>query len=149
MEKVESAGNIPEKRFGHVAVKYKRHIYVFGGWNGKKCLNDFYEYSCESQLWYEIKLFSGMNPSDRYRAEGAICDNNLYIFGGVNSKQIRFNDLYEFSILSREWRKIAFHEPEKVPSARTFHSMTFVDKNLLIHLDGFLDQLRYLLEKMC
>ena len=55
LEKIECGGIMPDKRFGHGAYKHKRHIFLFGGWNGNKCLDDFYEYSCETQLWYEIK----------------------------------------------------------------------------------------------
>jgi N-acetylneuraminic acid mutarotase len=101
MEKVEYGGSIPEKRFGHGAYKYCRHIFLFGGWNGTMCLDDFYEYSCETQLWYEIKLSSGIKPCPRYRFDGDTYNGKLYIFGGVNAKQIRFNDMYEFNIHSR------------------------------------------------
>jgi hypothetical protein len=94
-------GSIPEKRFGHGAYKYCRHIFLFGGWNGTMCLDDFYEYSCETQLWYEIKLSSGIKPCPRYRFDGDTYNGKLYIFGGVNAKQIRFNDMYEFNIHSR------------------------------------------------
>ena len=31
---------IPEARFGHVAAIYRDSMFVFGGWNGKKTLDD-------------------------------------------------------------------------------------------------------------
>ena len=101
IEKVECRGRAPEKRFGHGAYKFDKKLFVFGGWNGIQCQDDFFEYSWETQLWYEIKLAAGVKPESRYRFDGDIIGGKLYIFGGVNDKQIRFNDLYEFTINTR------------------------------------------------
>jgi len=41
----EPKGDIPSPRYGHTAVVYKEMMYVFGGWDGTRTLNDFYQYS--------------------------------------------------------------------------------------------------------
>lgn len=46
-------------RFGHVAVTYEHFMYVFGGWDGQNCLDDLYQYSFETNIWYELRRFSG------------------------------------------------------------------------------------------
>jgi Galactose oxidase, central domain len=61
-------------------------MYTFGGWSGLFCLNDFWEFSLASYIWYEIKVATGLPPTARYRFDGEIVDSKLYIFGGVNQE---------------------------------------------------------------
>lgn len=123
-----------QPRFGHTACSYENSMYLFGGWDGLKCLNDFYQYSFLTNIWYELKATSGEKPSARYRQEGIVYQNSLYIFGGVDDSQTRFNDLYQFYFERKEWRKII--TSGCIPSPRTFHRLVNFE-NLLICVGGF------------
>ena len=42
---VSPKGDTPTPRYGHTAVIFKDFLYVFGGWDGTRTLNDLYQYS--------------------------------------------------------------------------------------------------------
>ena len=69
-------------RFGHSGTLIKESMFIFGGWDGWACLDDFYEYSISTNIWYEIRRSSGKRPSPRYRHGAAELNNSLFIFGG-------------------------------------------------------------------
>jgi len=75
---------------GHSANVYKDSMYIFGGWNGKTCMDDFYQYSFHTNIWYNLKISSGEKPCPRYRHETLVYGNSLYLFGGVNESQLRY-----------------------------------------------------------
>lgn len=107
-----------------------------GGWNGSRCLNDLQEFSSTSHFWFEVLLTSGPRPSQKYRLESICDENNIVIFGGVNSKKDRFNDLSIFETENKEYINI----PAKgdVPTGRSFHRLLMVDSMLFMFggLDG-------------
>lgn len=82
---------ILQPSFGHSATMYNDSMYVFGGWDGKVCLDDFYQYSFNTNIWYSLKRSSGEKPSPRYRHDALAYMGSLYIFGGVNASQLRYN----------------------------------------------------------
>ena len=43
----------------------------------------------------------------------------MYVFGGVDRGQVRFNDVFEYSFKLKEWRRII--AGGEIPSPRTFH----------------------------
>ena len=59
VQKMESRGDVPSPRYGHVAVLYKDFMYVMGGWDGQRCLNDFYQYSFSEYLFKFWTLLIG------------------------------------------------------------------------------------------
>jgi len=59
-------------------------MYIFGGWDGLNCLNDMYQYSFPTNIWYEVRRQSGMRPCPRYRHDAVVYNNSLLVFGGVD-----------------------------------------------------------------
>jgi hypothetical protein len=58
----------------------------------------------------------------------------MYIFGGVDTSQQRFNDLYSFDLEKRVWNLV--ETKGKLPQARTFHrAVTY--GNIMYILGGF------------
>ena len=45
----------------------------------------------------------GQKPSPRYRHDGIVILDSMYLFGGVNEKKHRFNDLYSYVFSTKEW----------------------------------------------
>lgn len=127
---MEEYGEIPIPRFGHTAVVYKNSLYIFGGWNGYETLEDLYQYSFISNFWYLEKVFHGVKPPPRYRHASTIIGDSMFIFGGINTRQNKFNDLYEYSFPKREWRLIETNGYQ--PSPRTFHSLVSSGNQILL-----------------
>jgi hypothetical protein len=83
-------------RFGHTACIYKHFMFVFGGWDGHQTLNDFAVLDLESKIWLKPNHVQG-TVEGRYRHSASATKTALYIFGGINQGQKRFNDVHEFT----------------------------------------------------
>ncbi|KAM3138304.1 hypothetical protein pb186bvf_009580 [Paramecium bursaria] len=117
-------------RFGHTANTYQNSMFIFGGWDGINCLDDLYEYSYVSNIMYEIRRYSGCKPKPRYRHECLVYNDDMYVFGGVDYQQIRYNDLHQYNFRKRQWSKIT--TTGVIPSARTFHKFVNIENHFFI-----------------
>ena len=133
-QRLEPTGLRPTPRFGHSAAVCGRSFYVFGGWDGHDTLDDLYEYVFTRETWSELGDTSGTRPSPRYRHSCTAYSSSFYLFGGVDKGQNRFNDLYRYVIVRKEWELI--RTTGQVPSARTFHRALIHEDRLYI-LGGF------------
>lgn len=59
-------------------------MFIFGGWDGTNCLDDFIEFSFVTNIIYEIRRCSGCRPNPRYRHEALVYNDDMYVFGGVD-----------------------------------------------------------------
>ena len=94
-------------------VKSETEIYYFGGFFGEtaKFSRSIFSFNPVSEKWTLVfeknnKLGKKQNIPQK-RANSAICavGQNLYIFGG-NNNNIRFNDLWRFSLTDNSWLRI-------------------------------------------
>lgn len=120
---VEASAGIglqPQKRFGHSSVVFGNSMYVFGGWDGRDTLQDFFQLDLGTTSWTKLPK-QKHTPRSRYRHTATLCGEAMFVFGGIDRYRDRFADLYEFDFTCRLWSKVntmaATH-----PSARTFHS---------------------------
>lgn len=104
--RVETEGTLPLNRFGHSAVVCKEFMFIIGGWNGHDTMDDVFQYSFLSNLWFEVRRIKGTRPKPRYRHSAIACKNEIIIFGGVDTSQQRFNDLYKFNVDQRRWEEL-------------------------------------------
>ena len=104
---------------------------IFGGWDGKKTLDDLLEYDLATKGWRPL-LARGTPPSNRYRHVAVRCRNHMFLFGGVPDKTKRFNDLHDLDLNSQAWCEVdvglpGLHDFERLtastPTPRTFHTM--------------------------
>ncbi|EER02129.1 kelch repeat protein, putative [Perkinsus marinus ATCC 50983] len=59
------------------------NLYIFGGWNGKKALNDLYVLDIPTFHWYEVVMPRGTPlPAARNNHTTAVVDGRLFIHGG-------------------------------------------------------------------
>ncbi len=58
----------------------------------------------------------------------------LYVFGGVDKGQKRFNDLFIFNFHNRTWEQLK--TSGNIPSPRSFHRMVLYKNNLFV-IGGF------------
>lgn len=133
-QRLDPSGLRPTPRFGHSAAVCSRSFYVFGGWDGHDTLDDLYEYSFPGETWTEIEDTAGIRPSPRYRHSCTAYLSALYLFGGVDKGQNRYNDMYRYWIGRKEWELL--RPKGQVPSARTFHRALLHEDTLYI-LGGF------------
>ena len=83
-------------RFGHSAVVYLHYIYVFGGWDGNITLSDIAIFDLELSIWLQPMNVKG-GVKGRYRHTAVSTDTSMFIFGGIDQQQERFNDIQEYS----------------------------------------------------
>jgi len=128
-KKAPSAG---PQRTCHSSVVYKDSMYVFGGEDGQeKYTNDLWRYDLKGQKWAQVQV-SGDRPSPRSSHAAVVVgdddeeDGVMYVFGGDDGRQ-RFQDLYAFSFVSQQWKKI--EAKGEIPAARCKHSMLAIAKN--------------------
>jgi N-acetylneuraminic acid mutarotase len=133
-ETINPGGAPPLTRFGHTAVVFNHSMYIFGGWDGHETLDDLYQYSFASNIWYELRRVQGSRPSPRYRHSMVAYGKSLFIFGGVDKQQVRYNDLYEFQTDTKEWS--VKHASGQMPTSRTFHRALMHGDDMYI-LGGF------------
>lgn len=98
-------GENHQKQAKHVL--WLPRLYLFGGFNGTKCLNDVYTFDIEKQVWTVIEVM-GSIPLPRRRAIGIVIMNYLIIAGGVaeskDGKGVRtFGDVFVLDLSMAIW----------------------------------------------
>lgn len=132
--KMETISPSPTKRTNHSGVIYKTSLFIFGGWDGTKTLNDMYELSINTMIWYQIIYQSELSPFPTYRHCSCIVGDYLIIFGGIDFECQKHNELFSYAIPTKQWKLLV---PQGTPPPpRTFHAMTYSSNTLRI-LGGF------------
>ena len=130
----------PSARYYHSTVYYRRKMYVFGGKNGKKYLNDTWAFNFETEKWEELEAVGNI-PYPRIKHSlhfyPSDTQNRLILFGGKNGS-IYYNDSISFFNLGgNRWSSMTlqsvgyqdFHPVlEKISchSSFLFHNKLFV-----------------------
>jgi tRNA wybutosine-synthesizing protein 3 len=108
----------PKLRFGHSAVVHKSFMYVFGGWDGHITLSDLTMFDLEKNVWVVPVGIAGCIKG-RYRHTALATDTSMFVFGGIDQKQERFNDIHEYVFETQTWVRLI--TVGNAPSPRTFH----------------------------
>lgn len=94
-------------------------------------MNDFYEYSIHSRIWYNISVNSfGQKPSPRYRLDSCVVNDRIYFFGGVDHIPKKYNTLYEYDIILKEWSLL--DGLGDTPTPRSFLKMVSYEQKLVV-----------------
>jgi N-acetylneuraminic acid mutarotase len=109
-------------------------MFVIGGWNGHDTMDDMYQYSFLSNLWFEIRRIKGVRPKPRYRHSAVAHGSKILIFGGVDTTQQRFNDIFVYDSEGRLWDGLAV--TGTLPQQRTFHK-AIIAQNVMYVVGGF------------
>jgi hypothetical protein len=74
---VDADGDAPSKRGGHAMCidQGKRVIYLFGGWDGQKSLDDFWQYDIQEEKW---KVLSHSTSSEKNGPEPRSCHKIVF-----------------------------------------------------------------------
>lgn len=101
---LEPHGAGPSPRDAHAAIVFGDAMYVFGGYDSKRYLNDFHRYHFESETWSDVE-FAGVAPSPRGGHTAIVHDRHVIVFGGCDGWNY-FSDLYRFSFDALEWTPV-------------------------------------------
>lgn len=97
-------GEHPSPRDAHAAVVHKGAMYVFGGYDSKRYLNDFHRFHFETEKWTTVS-FSGVTPSPRGGHTAVVHADTMLVFGGCDGWNY-FNDCYSFNFDSSAWAPV-------------------------------------------
>lgn len=79
---------IPKERNAHSMTTIDNRLYLFGGYNSKSCIDDFWCFNTETLKWSEIQLeLNKLSKSVPLRGHTAnAIGNKIYIFGGFDNE---------------------------------------------------------------
>ncbi|XP_043667099.1 leucine-zipper-like transcriptional regulator 1 isoform X1 [Vespula pensylvanica] len=123
------------RRSKHTVVAYKDAIYVFGGDNGSRMLNDLLRFDVKEKSWGRA-FATGTPPAPRYHHSAVVHDASMFVFGGYtgdihsNSNLTNKNDLFEYRFLTGQWTEWKFIGV--TPVARSAHGAAVYDNKLWI-----------------
>ncbi|ETI47587.1 hypothetical protein L916_07974 [Phytophthora nicotianae] len=120
----------PEARTDHIMVLHSSSIYIFGGYNGSSRFNDLCGYDIHAQRWSRLQAV-GAVPSRRFGHSGVVHSetNRLIVFGGWDGRDT-LNDLYEYSFVTNEWRKM--ETTGNSPPHRYRHTAVIFGDNMFV-----------------
>ena len=103
--KIEATGDIPlTGRHGHSACEYKNSLLVFGGQhrfnselNYRECLNDLHRFDLSKSEWAYVRT-TGDNIDARRNHCSIICDDNMYVYGGINADGKVLKDVWSLNL---------------------------------------------------
>lgn len=137
----------PGPRAAHSFDILENRIVVFGGWNGKKALNDVHIFDYQSGVWQACET-SQETPSARNNHATVVIDNKLFVHGGHDGSKW-LSDMYilscnstcqEDSVEARPFSESLSWSRAQTsgyhPSARACHSLSRVNRKIYL-LGGY------------
>jgi N-acetylneuraminic acid mutarotase len=98
----EKPGSIwPKARYRTSTTVYKDVLFLFGGHDGARQLNDFFCFNFTTEEWSSIEYSTGMAPSPRDSHILVNSGNSIFLFGGSTGNPR--SDFYEFKIDETKW----------------------------------------------
>jgi hypothetical protein len=82
---------------------FNEQLVLFGGFDGKRWLNDLHIFDPSSLVWNQAKVAGSIPPPRQYHSAEIVADV-LYIFGGF-SGTFWLNDLVTMNLRNLTWNK--------------------------------------------
>ncbi|KAF6837758.1 Host cell factor 1 [Colletotrichum plurivorum] len=129
---------VPSKRRAHTACLYKNGIYIFGGGDGVRALNDVWRLDVSDMNKMSWKLVSSperapppgvreTRPKPRGYHTANMVGSKLIIFGGSDGGEC-FNDVWVYDVDAHIWKAVAI----PVTFRRLSHTATLVGSYLFV-----------------
>ncbi len=118
-------------------VPFENAIYLFGGYNGRNYINDFWKYDLSLKIWTKIETETTPQPRASHSLTYNPEDNSLYLFGGRNSIQ-QFKTLWKFNLATQNWEQIT---TVGGPNSRFGH-YAFIREGYLYVFGGYEDGIK-------
>ncbi|KAH3744288.1 transcriptional regulator [Pelomyxa schiedti] len=135
---------VRNERWGHsatIASEFSEtKVFLYGGWDSRCQYSDMYLLDLLACTMTEVP-FTGTSPHCRAGHTTVAVGNHLVVFGGAfcaGGPYKLFNDMWIFSIQSREWSEVTSRMTGAIPSPRTQHSAVLMpDGRTMLVLGGF------------
>jgi len=101
---LEVIGEGPSPRDAHAAAIHDEWMYVFGGYDSKRYLNDFHRFHFSTNTWSAVS-HTGGGPSPRGGHTAVVYQDTMVVFGGCDGWNY-FNDCYRFNFASSDWSAV-------------------------------------------
>ena len=127
---VSAKGQVPKARYRSSAVTYGDRMFVFGGHDGTRHLEDLHSFDFSSQSWTLVQTTKPPTISISRDSHTAVVHrDSMLVFGG--SSGCARSDLLEFKFLSRDWVELQPHSDQSAP--RFCHVSVVYKDCLLLH----------------
>lgn len=100
---------VPVGRAEHTAVTYGNKMVVFGGYDGKRKLNDIYVFDFVTQRWSRPAIAEHNAPSRRCKHSAVLYKKRMYITGGFQYKEgdnYALTDMHALDLDTFVWSSI-------------------------------------------
>ncbi|KAF7250609.1 Tip elongation aberrant protein 1 [Varanus komodoensis] len=119
-EKVTTSGIEPQT-LNHSSAVVGESIYVYGGMQCGKAVDDLYVFNTVSQSWTPVKT-SGSSPGARSGHAFATIGEIIYLFGGCPDEDEYSADVFALDTVTLMWQKCEVKGEQ--PIGRSHHSFT-------------------------
>lgn len=99
----------PTGRAEHTAVVYLNRMIIFGGYDGKRKLNDTFVFDFATKTWSCPNLAMHNPPSRRCKHTAVLYDKEMYVLGGFqynDGSNYALTDLHALDLHTFVWRSI-------------------------------------------
>lgn len=121
--------HLPCGRCGHSMSVRSKSLVLFGGFDGRRRLNDLHIFDTSSLIWTQPKTL-GASPHPRQYHSAEIVDEILYLFGGYDGTT------WPSEIVTLDFRDLTWRIPKAtgdLPRGREGHSMCAIGSTLYVH----------------
>ena len=101
-----TSGSGPCPRAAHSCDLVGNKLFVFGGWDGKRALNDLHVLNFETSAWKQVEL-RGVAPTARNNHTIAMVGVCIYLHGGHDGTKW-LNDMHVLDVESMIWSRPNF-----------------------------------------
>ncbi|XP_070598908.1 rab9 effector protein with kelch motifs-like isoform X1 [Erythrolamprus reginae] len=119
-QKITTSGLAPQT-LEHSSAVVGENIFVYGGTEDGKAVDDLYMFNTVSHCWTPVKTF-GSNPRARSGHAFAAIGEIIYMFGGRSNEDEYYTDVYALDTVSLTWQRCEI-KGEK-PFGRSHHTFT-------------------------
>ncbi|CAK56009.1 unnamed protein product (macronuclear) [Paramecium tetraurelia] len=133
-QKLEINKTYPSPLDNHCATLYNDQWIIFGGfYGGNECKhsNDLFSFNFNENRWMKLNKQKGMEPAPRDGSSITSHNQSVYIFGGKNGDK-RYNDLWQFNMLTLQWIFIGIDSLNEDLRTRSGHSLISYQNKLIL-----------------
>lgn len=101
--------SVPVARAEHTAITYGNRMIVFGGYDGKKKLNDTYVYDFEMKQWSLPSATAYNSPNRRCKHSAVLYKKKMFITGGFQFKDgdnYALTDMHALDLETYVWSSV-------------------------------------------
>lgn len=127
-----TSGPVPGPRAGHTSSAVGNRLFVFGGGNGIRYLNDLHLLDAETMTWSQAYV-AGTSPAARSRHTATLVGTKLVVIGGGDDSRV-YNDVYVLDTVTMSWTRPITKGPN--PTGRWGHTATLIGTDQLLIFGG-------------